>query len=94
MIKQIADREHIDLDIVKNVFRSMEDIVFENLSSAPMRNNITIKIMSGLSLERKYIPKKNYSKGMFENLKCPDHVKIKSAVSKYYDKKINDALVN
>lgn len=92
LIKQIADKEDINVATVRNIFKSAEDIIFDHLSSTTPSENVVMKILSGISLERKYIPKKNYSKGMFQNIDCPEHVNIKVNSSTYYTRKVNDKL--
>lgn len=92
LIKQIADKEDINVATVRNIFKSAEDIIFDYLSSTTPSENMIVKILNGISLERKYIPKKKYSKGMFQNLDCPEHVNVKANSSTYYSKKINDEL--
>ncbi len=92
LIRQIADNEDISVATVRNVFKSAEDIIFDHLSSTTPSKNIIIKLLNGFSLERKYIPKKKYSKGMFKNIDCLERVKVKANSSAYYSKKVNDKL--
>ena len=92
LINQIANREDISVATVRNIFNSAEDIVFDHLSSTPPSENIIIKLLKGVSLERKYIGQKKYSKGMFHNIDCPEHVNVKANSSKYYSKRVNDEL--
>jgi hypothetical protein len=92
LIKQIADKEDINVATVRNIFKSAEDIIFDHLSSTTPSENIIIKILNGISLERKYIPKRIYTKGMFKNIDCPEHVNIKVNSSTYYTRRINDKL--
>lgn len=92
LIKQIADREDINVATVRNVFTSAEDIIFAYLSSITPSENLIIKLLNGMSIERRYVDEKNYSRGMFENITCPEHVIVKANSSKYYNKKINDAI--
>lgn len=92
LIKQIADKEDINVAIVRKVFKSAEDIIFDHLSSITPSENIIMKILNGISLKRKYIPTKIYSKGMFKSIDCTEHVNIKVNSSTYYTKRVNDKL--
>lgn len=92
LIKQIAEKEDINVVTVRNIFKSTEDIIFDYLSSTTPSENIILKVLNGISIERKYIDKKKYSRGMFQNHDCPEHVKVKSTLSKYYSKKLNTIL--
>ena len=70
LIKQIAVQENVDIKTVQNIFKSTENIIFKHLSSTTPSENIIIKLFNGINLERKYIEKKIYSKGMFQNIEC------------------------
>lgn len=92
LIKKIAKKEDINVATVRDVFKSAEDIILDYLSSTSPTCNITIKPFSGLSINRKFIDSKNYTKGMFHNLYVPEHVKVKSIISEYYNRQVNDKL--
>lgn len=92
LVRQIADKEDIDVATVRNIFKSAEDIIFDHLSSTAPSENIIVKLFKGINLERKYIKKKKYSKGMFQNVDCDEHIKVKASSSTYYSKKVNDKL--
>ena len=92
LIKQIADREGIDTATIQSIFRSAENIIFDCLSSTAPSENIMIRLLKGINLERKYIDQKKYSKGMFQGMDCPAHVNVRASSSKYYSKKVNDKL--
>ncbi|MFQ7208589.1 MAG: hypothetical protein ACLRPZ_03995 [Coprococcus sp.] len=92
LIKKISEKEDVNVATIRNIFKSAEDIIFDYLSSTSPICNITIKPFSGLSINRKFIDGKNYTKGMFQNLYVPEHVKVKPVVSEYYNKQVNDKL--
>lgn len=92
LIQQIAEKENIDAATVRKIIKSAEDIVFDYLSSMTPSENITLKLFHGISIDRKYVDKKNYSKGMFQNITCPAHVKVKANSSKYYGEQVNQRL--
>lgn len=92
LIRQIADREDIDVATVRDIFETAENVIFDHLSSTAPSENIIIKILSGFNVERTFIKKKKYNKGMFENIECPERVKVKAVSSKYFTKKVNEEL--
>ena len=92
LIKQIADREGINVATVREIFKTAEDIIFDYLSSITPTENVIIRPLNGLLIDRSYIDKKNYSKGMFKDIDCPEHVNVKGNISKYYQKKVNGEL--
>ncbi len=92
LMKQIADKENMNVAAVRKLFKSAEDIVFDYLSSTAPSEEINIKLLNGINIKRKYIKKKKYSKGMFQNIDCPEHVNIKISLSKYYNGQVNQKL--
>lgn len=89
LIQEIAENENIDIGTVRNIFKSAENMVFSHLSSATSSEGIIIKILNGLSLESEFIPKHQINKGIFQNHDCPERIKVKSSITKYYNKKLN-----
>lgn len=94
LIRQIVEKEDSDLATVRNILKSTEELIFELLSSTDPSENLVIKLLNGLSIERKYIEKKEYSKGLFQNITCQSHVNAKANLSKYYNKRLNEKLFN
>lgn len=92
LMKQIADKENMNIATVRKLFKSAEDIVFDYLSSTVPSEEVNIKLLNGINIKRKYIEKKKYSKGMFQNITCPEHVNIKISLSKYYNGQVNQKL--
>lgn len=91
-MKQISDRENINVATVRKLFKATEDIIFDYLSSITPSEEITIKLFNGICIKRQYIEKRNYSKGLFEDIECPEHVNVKARLSKYYNGQVNQKL--
>ncbi len=92
LINQIATKEDIDVATVRKILKSAENIIFDYLSSITPSEEVNIKLLNGINIKRKYIKKKKYSKGMFQNIACPDHVNVKACLSKYYNGQVNQYL--
>ncbi|MDE6924958.1 MAG: hypothetical protein K2P59_06800 [Acetatifactor sp.] len=92
LMQQIAHRENVDPTTVRRLFRSAEDIIFDYLSSTAPPEEVNIKLLSGIQIRRRYIGEKKYSRGMFQNMDCPEHVTTKAALSKYYNGQVNRRL--
>lgn len=92
LINQIATKEDIDVATVRKILKSAENIIFDYLSSITPSEEVNIRLLNGINIKRKYIKKKKYSKGMFKNIECPDHVNVKASLSKYYNGQINQYL--
>lgn len=92
LINQIATKEDIDVATVRKILKSAENIIFDYLSSITPSEEVNIKLLNGINIKRKYIKRKKYSKGMFQNIECPDHVNVKASLSKYYNGQVNQYL--
>lgn len=94
LIKQIAEKQNTDTVTVRDFLKTTEEVIFELLSSTVPYENIVIKLLNGISIERKYVEEKKYSKGLFQNIICQPHVNVKANLSKYYNKRLNERLFN
>lgn len=94
LIDQIAAREDIDAVTVQRVLESAGAVVFDCLSFVAPSEEVNIKLFSGISIKRKYIKEKKYSKGMFRDIDSPEHVNVKACLSKYYNSQVNQRLFN
>ena len=92
LINQIAANEDINTATVRQIFKSAENIIFNYLSTVSPSEEVSIKLFNGFNIKRKYIKKKNYSKGLFQNIDSPEHVNIKACLSKYYNGQVNSKL--
>lgn len=92
LINQIAEKADLNPAIVRQVIKSAEMIIFDHLSSISPIEEVNLKLLNGFNIKRKYIQKKNYSKGMFQNIDCPEHVNVRAYLSKYYNEQINQQL--
>lgn len=87
LIKQIADKEDINVAIVREIFKSAEDIIFDHLSSTTPSENIVIKLLDGLSLECNYVPEKEIH--TYDDIVCKPKIWSKPKITRYYNRKLN-----
>ena len=87
LIKQIADKEDINVATVREIFKSAEDIIFDHLSSTTSSENTIIKILDGLSLECKYVPEKEIH--TYDDITCKPKIWTKPKITRYYNRKLN-----
>ncbi len=87
LIKQIAEKEDINVDTVRKIFKAAENIIFDYLSSTTPSENRIIKLMDGLSLECKHIPEKEIH--TYDNIICKPRIWAKPKITRYYNRKIN-----
>ena len=87
LIKQIADKEDINVATVREIFKSAEDIIFDHLSSTTPSENTIIKLLDGLSLECNYIPEKEIH--TYDDIVCKPRIWSKPRITRYYNRKLN-----
>ena len=87
LIKQIADKEDINVATVREIFKSAEDIIFDHLSSTTPSENTVIKLLDGLSLECNYVPEKEIH--TYDNIQCDAKIWTKPKITRYYNRKLN-----
>ena len=87
LIKQIADKEDINVATVREIFKSAEDIIFDHLSSTTPSENTIIKLLDGLSLECDYIPEKEVH--TYDDIICKPRIWSKPKITRYYNRKLN-----
>lgn len=87
LIKQIADKEDINVATVREIFKSAEDIIFDHLSSTTPSENTIIKLLDGLSLECNYVPKKEIH--TYDDIVCKPRIWSKPKITRYYNRKLN-----
>ena len=87
LIKQIADKEDINVATVREVFKSAEDIIFDHLSSTTPSENTIIKLLDGLSLECNYVPEKEIH--TYDDIVCKPRIWSKPKITRYYNRKLN-----
>ena len=92
LIKQIAEKEDIDIATVRRVFKSAEDIIFDYLSSTTQSDKNVIKLWDGLSLECKYVPEKEIH--TYNDIVCKPRIWARSKITRYYNRKLNGYFEN
>lgn len=90
LIKEIAHKEGVTISMVRRIFKTAEEQVSLHLASAGPQKSVTVKLLNGVSLEASYIPPQTVSRGAFQDLDCPEHIKVKASASKYYNRKLNN----
>lgn len=87
IIKQIADKEDINVATVRQIFKSAENFIFDYLSSTTSSENMIIKLMDGLSLECNHIPEKEIH--TYDYIVCKPRIWAKPKITRYYNRKLN-----
>ena len=84
---------YVDHYVVKEVLESLDFVVYQYLCDAWINEpheDVKVKLLDGISVDRKYIPEQEQTRGMFKGQTIPEHYNIKANVSEHYAKKVND----
>lgn len=76
---------------IKNIYSTLENIIFESLHSVDKKNDICIKLFEGISIDGKYVPektKKNNFTGEIDIVES--RIKPKFNVTRSYCDKLNN----
>lgn len=87
LMKQISEKEGIDIAIVRKIFQTAEEIIFDYLSSTTQSDKKVIKVLNGLSLECKYVPEKEIH--TYGDFVCKSRIWVKPKITRYYNRKLN-----
>lgn len=77
--------------VIKNVYNTLEDSIFEFLSLTDKKHDTCIKLFEGVSVDGKFVHekiKKNNLTG--ETNLVPSHIKPKFNITRSYREKLND----
>lgn len=82
----------MDAATVRKIFKAAEKTIYDCFCSISPSEEVNIKLLNGITIKRKFVRRKKYSKGMFQNIDCPEHVCVKAYISKYYSGQVNQYL--
>lgn len=90
LIKDIAKQTSIDVDDVKDIYNTLENTIFDILSSVNVNGDVSIRLFEGISLDGSYIPEKikqNNLTGKSNLVKSK--IKPKFNITRSYCEKLN-----
>ena len=87
IIKDISEKEDINVATVRKVIKRMEKCIFDYLSSTTPTENTVVKVLDGLTFECNYIPEKTIH--TYDDIKCDARIWTKSKITRYYNRKLN-----
>ena len=89
LIKSIKDS--YTKTVIKNIYNTLEDFLFESLSLTSKKQDINIKLFEGISLDGNFVAekiKKNNLTG--QTITVPSYIKPKFNITRSYREKLND----
>ena len=93
LIRDIAKQTNISVSNVRIVYNTLENTIFDRLSSVDMNQDISIRLFEGISLDGTYVPektKKNNLTGVLSFIK--GKIKPKFNITRSYREKLNQLL--
>lgn len=95
MIKEVAKREGIPLSTMQSLYWTLENYVFETLSSATSTENIDLKLFNGISIDCSYKNEKEMIHPENGELFVTNaKIWAKPKITRYYNRKLNRYLMN
>ena len=90
IIKDIAKQTNNNIYDVKEIYNSLESIIFDILSSVRSDRDVCIRLFEGISLDGTYIPKKEKRNNLTGETSFVDSkIKPKFNITRYYCEKLN-----
>ena len=90
VIKEIAKREGIPLSTVQSLYLTLENYIFEMLSSATPTEDVDLKLFNGININcshKKEKEMKHPETG--EAFRTEDKIWAKPKITRYYNRKLN-----
>lgn len=89
LIKRISQECRRDEKLVRLVIDTLEEDIFEILSSADKDKDVTIRLFEGISLESTYLPYRDLKNNLTgEEIVASEKVKAKANITRYYCDKL------
>lgn len=90
IIKNIARNSKQTINDVKDFYDTLEDIIFDILSSVDENQDVQIKLFEGVSLDGKYIPEKMKKNNLTGKVSLVESkIRPKFAITRSYVEKLN-----
>lgn len=93
LIKELCERMALSHGIpeydTKKVISVYEELIKDCLKNVGGTDDLKIKIMDGIFVERHYVPEQKMKKGMLKDKTIKEHFNIKASVSKYFRDNLN-----
>lgn len=92
LIRKMSKKLNTDMETVRKFLETEEEAILDYLSSVPLSEKVTVKILNGFSIKRDFIKSKMCTKGMFNNHNSDEHVIVKCHITRHYNDKLNEIL--
>ena len=94
ILRELANEceiHRINYATVKTVMLKLDELIFNKLAGCKdEKEDLQIKALNGITINRKYIPEQEMERGMFKGKTIKEHYNVKANVSEYYNRQLND----
>lgn len=91
LIRDIAKQTKNSISNVKDFYNTLEDIIFDILSSVNEEQNVSIKLFEGVSLDGIYVPEKTKKNNLTGKMSFVESkIKPKINITRSYCEKLNN----
>lgn len=91
MIKKISNNCHRDLKVVKTIYDSLEESIFDILSSADDNIDTSIRLFEGITIGSTYIPERTKVNNLTgETITASSKIKPKANITRNYREKLTN----
>ena len=90
LIKNIAKQTDENIYHIRDIYNTLENIIFDSLSSVDNEREICIKLFEGISLSGRYMPEKTKKNNLTGEITFVENrIKPKFNVTRSYREKLN-----
>ena len=90
LIRNIAKETNKNIQDVKDVYNSLENLIYDALSSVGVNRDISIRLFEGISLEGIYVSEKTKKNNLTGEVKrIESKIKPKCNITRSYCEKLN-----
>ena len=90
LIRNIAKETNKNINDVKDVYNSLENLIFDILSSVDVNGDISIRLFEGISLDGIYVPEKTKQNNLTGEVSLVESkIKPKFNITRSYCEKLN-----
>ncbi len=91
LIREIAKQSNKNINDVKDIYNTLEKIIFDTLSSVKTDGDITIRLFEGISLDGTYVSEKTKQNNLTGKISFVESkIKPKFNITRSYCEKLNN----
>ena len=91
LIKDIAKQTNKNVSDVKDIYNTLEKIIFDTLSSVDVNGDVSIRLFEGINLDGVYIPEKTKQNNLTGKVSFVESkIKPKFSITRSYCEKLNN----